>query len=52
MTAAFDAEYPKVAFFPRLPTPIPATDAVIITLEGSSTVPLFCSSEANLQPPH
>jgi hypothetical protein len=48
MTAAFDAEYPNVAFFPRVPTPIPATDAVIMTLDGSSTVPFFSSNGANL----
>jgi hypothetical protein len=52
ITAAFDAEYEKVAFLPRLPTPIPATEAVIITLDGSSIVPCFCSSGANLQTLH
>jgi hypothetical protein len=41
IAAAFDAEYPKVAFFPRVPTPIPATEAVMITLEGSSMEPFF-----------
>jgi len=48
MTAAFEAEYPKVAFSPKLPIPIPATDAVTITLEGSVGVAFFCSSGAKL----
>jgi hypothetical protein len=48
ITAAFEAEYPNVAFFPREPTPIPATEAVIMTLDGSSIEPFFCKSGANL----
>lgn len=41
MTAALEAEYPNVAFFPRVPTPIPATEAVIMTRDGSSIDPFF-----------
>jgi hypothetical protein len=41
ITAAFEAEYPKVALSPREPIPIPATDAVMMTLDGSSIVALF-----------
>lgn len=48
MTAALDAEYPKVAFLPREPTPRPATEAVTMTLEGSCLVAFFCSNGANL----
>lgn len=48
MTAALDAEYPKVAFFPKDPTPIPATDAVMMTRDGSSMLPFFCKSGAKL----
>jgi hypothetical protein len=35
ITAAFDAEYPNVALAPSDPTPMPATDAVMITRDGS-----------------
>jgi hypothetical protein len=52
ITAALEAEYPNVAFLPRLPIPIPATEAVMMTLDGSSIVPFFCRSGANLQTPH
>lgn len=52
MTAALEAEYPKVAFSPKEPTPSPATEAVTMTREGSSIVAFFCSSGANLYPSH
>lgn len=36
-----EAEQPKVAFSPNMPTPSPATDAVTMTREGSSEVARF-----------
>lgn len=48
MTAALEAEYPKVAFAPRVPTPMPATEAVMMTRDGSAIEPFFCNSGANL----
>lgn len=36
IAAAFEAEYPKVAFSPREPIPRPAMEAVTITREGDS----------------
>jgi hypothetical protein len=44
-----EAEYPNVAFSPRLPTPRPAIDAVTNTREGSSTVAFFWRRGANLR---
>lgn len=38
---------PKVACFPSVPIPRPATLAVMTTLEGSSMVARFCNSGAN-----
>ena len=48
MTAALEAEYPNVALGPSEPTPIPATEAVIITREGSWIVARFWRRGANL----
>ncbi len=44
-----EAEYPNVAFSPREPTAIPATEAVTMTRDGSSIVAFFCRSGANLK---
>jgi hypothetical protein len=48
MTAALEAEYPNVACLPRVPTPIPATEAVIMTREGSWMEAFFWRRGANL----
>ncbi len=48
----FEAEYPKVAFSPKEPTPRPATEAVTMTRDGSSNVAFFCNSGANLPQDH
>lgn len=46
IAAAFDAEYPNVACSPRVPVPTPATDAVMITRLGSSSVARDCNNGA------
>lgn len=46
--AALEALYPGVAFSPRDPIPMPATDAVTSTREGSANEAFFSSSGANL----
>ena len=48
IAAAFEAEYPKVAFSPSEPVPSPATEPVTITREHDSRVALFSRSGANL----
>jgi hypothetical protein len=46
--AALEALYPGVAFSPRDPIPMPATEAVTSTREGSSSEAFFSNRGANL----